>query len=281
MSFLKTIFAVVATLVFLSAASAGEIPVKVPNHKVSDWTGVYAGASLGAKWGSAAWTTRSVALPPGYNSFLDASASRGYGSTSARFGIYLGYNWQFASRWVGGVEFDWAYSKNDRTAAGIPGCSIDCTGGTPGPANDLSAVKLGWDASARLRLGHLISPSVMVYSSGGLAWQKLKSSVTCQFSAPDPFCLEETGDPFVTTTNSTIRTGWTVGGGVENKILENWILRADYRYSTFGRTSIHSTLISPPNPGNLNSVDYDLKINTHIATVGIAYQFGALPTSKQ
>ena len=276
MSFLKTIFTVVASLTFASAASAGDMAVKATTYKISDWTGMYAGASLGAKWGSTSWATASV-IDSGRRYNLDGSELRGYDSTSSRAGVYLGYNWQFAPRWVGGVEFDWAYSNKEKTTAGVPGCSIQC-GGAPGPVNDLSSVKLGWDASVRARLGVLISPTVMAYGTGGVAWQKVESSVTCQFSGPDPFCVGQAGTPFVTTTNSTIRTGWTVGGGVDAKLIENWILRADYRYSAFGAASINSSLISA---SNVSTVNYDLKINTHIATVGIAYQFGALPTSKQ
>jgi outer membrane immunogenic protein len=32
----------------------------------------------------------------------------------------------------------------------------------------------------------------------------------------------------------TTRNGWTVGGGIEYAVTDNWSVRAEYRYSNFG-----------------------------------------------
>jgi outer membrane immunogenic protein len=34
--------------------------------------------------------------------------------------------------------------------------------------------------------------------------------------------------------NSTTRTGWTIGGGIEYAVTGNWSIRAEYRYADFG-----------------------------------------------
>jgi len=87
----------------------------------------------------------------------------------------IGYNWQFAPQWVAGIEADGAYANKTDTAAGVPGCSINCTG-TPGPGADKSSVKMGWDASLRARLGYLVLPNLMAYGTGGIAWQHFETS---------------------------------------------------------------------------------------------------------
>jgi outer membrane immunogenic protein len=35
-------------------------------------------------------------------------------------------------------------------------------------------------------------------------------------------------------TQSAWLPGWTVGGGLEWKLLQNWLLRGEYRYSDYG-----------------------------------------------
>jgi outer membrane immunogenic protein len=193
-----------------------------------------------------------------------------------RGGVYLGYNWQFAPQWVGGIEFDWADANKNTTTVGIPGCSSSSSCDPflgESIQGDAASVKMGWDASARARVGYLLSPGLLVYGTGGIAWQRIETSATCQFSNPDPICFGTAGNPFATVSNSTTRTGWTIGGGVETKISENWILRAEYRYSDFGTFSTQANL-NVPGSGGATSVAYQLKLNTQIATVGIAYKFG-------
>jgi hypothetical protein len=82
------------------------------------------------------------------------------------------------------------------TAAGLPGCSIECFTGFPGPGVDVSSVRMGWDASARTRLGYWVTPELLLYGTGGVAWQDVRTSGTCQPSVPDRFCLVLPGNRF-------------------------------------------------------------------------------------
>jgi outer membrane immunogenic protein len=201
---------------------------------------------------------------------LDASSPRNFDISSVRTGGYLGYDWQFAPQWVGGIEVDWAYANKDVTTAGVPGCAINCFG-APGPGVDKSSVKMGWDASARARLGYLVTPNLLAYGTGGIAWQRMQTSATCQFSLPDPICFAIAGTPFSTVTNSTTRTGWTLGGGLDARIGGNWLLRGEYRYSYFGTWNQTLNLTAP---GAANAtIGYQVKTATQIGTLGIAYQF--------
>ena len=77
---------------------------------------------------------------------------------SGRLGGYLGYNWQFAPRWLAGIEGDFGWTGH---TGKLPGFGFLGTGimGLPSGA-DLS-LRTTWDASARLRLGFLVTPTTL------------------------------------------------------------------------------------------------------------------------
>jgi opacity protein-like surface antigen len=157
---------------------------------IFSWTGFYAGIALGAKWADTTWTTTSISfvgnlLQPA----VDSSSPRSYDLSGFRWGGYAGYNWQVAPQWLWGVEADLAGANKTVTAAGIPGCSILCFPAAPGPGTDISSVKMRWDASLRTRVGYLVSPDLLAYVTGGIAWQDIETSATCQHSLTDPICF--------------------------------------------------------------------------------------------
>jgi hypothetical protein len=80
--------------------------------------------------------------------------------------------------------------------------------------------------------------------------------------------------------NSTTRTGWTIGGSVETKISEGLIARAEYRYSHFDTSNDQANLniAGAASPAN---IVYQLKFHTQIATMGIAYQTLTRSTQKE
>jgi outer membrane immunogenic protein len=262
-----------ATLAMAASAFGADLgPVYKAPPLYDGWAGAYLGAALGAKWGNTTWTTASVSDFPGET--VDASSPRNFDPVGARIGGYGGYNWRHQA-WVYGVEFDLAYANSTISAAGVPGCVIGCVVGTPGPGVDTSSVRLGWDASARLRAGYLLTPGVLLYGTGGIAWQYVQTSGLCQHSGPDPLCLFSPGNPFDSQTNSKTLTGWTVGGGIESKVYGNWLLRGEYRYANFGSFNGLLPFAAPGGPPGTDYVRYNLAVNTHIATIGLAYRFGA------
>jgi outer membrane immunogenic protein len=254
-------------------AVAADLPLKAPPPPVvyDSWTGFYVGAALGGKWANTTWTTTSTSDFPG--TIVDASSPRNFNPSGTRIAGYAGYNWQNQA-WLFGVEFDVAYANNTASSVGIPGCTILCFPGAPGPGVDASSVKMGWDASARARIGYLATPSLLVYGTGGIAWQEIQTSGFCQHSGADPACTDAAGAPFDTVTNSKTLTGWTIGGGVEAKMYGNWLLRGEYRYANFGTFDRVLSFGAPGAPLGTDFVRYNLSVNTHIATIGLAYKFG-------
>jgi outer membrane immunogenic protein len=267
--------AAVCTIAVVQVASAADLPLKAPFNVYTpplafSWTGFYVGAALGAKWADTTWSTTSI-LVPGFFPVVDTSSPRDYDLSAFRVGGYLGYNWQIAPQWVLGVEGDWSWANKTATTAGVPGCSILCIAGAPGPGVDASSVKMGWDASLRTRLGYLVLPNLLAYGTGGVALQRFEMSATCQHSLPDPLCVVLPGNPSVTLTNKDTRWGWTIGAGLEANIYGNWLLRGEYRFSDFGTWDNAFNLSLPGGVSTI--VNSQLKTTTQIATFGVAYKF--------
>jgi outer membrane immunogenic protein len=274
---------VLAVSVFAAStigASAADLAVKAPRYApeaaVSTWTGFYVGASLGGEQANANWTTTSIdVVAPGFvipPPTVDGSSPRRFSSSSGRFGGFAGYDYQFAPQWVAGIVLDAAYFNSTVTTVGVPGCTFACILGVPGPGADLSSVKAKWDADVRGRLGYLVTPNILLYGTGGVAFQNFSNSATCQTSLTDAVCGPTAIPIFATATNSSTRTGWTAGVGIDAKIFANWMLRAEYRYSDFGTWSNSLSLLSP----GVSTVTLatNLRLTTQIAMIGIAYKFG-------
>ena len=200
-----------------------------------DWSGAYLGGAIGAKWEDLTWSTISTEDPPFTFSTVDASSPRHFNPFGPRVGVYGGYNWQ-SRMWVYGLEFDAAYANKTAASVGIPGCTIQCTIGFPGPGVDTSSVRMGSDASVRARIGYLMTPSVLLYATGGVAWQQIQTSGFCQHSFTDPQCQFAPPTPSDLETNSKLLTGWTVGGGGESRMFGNWLVRGECRIRAFARS---------------------------------------------
>jgi outer membrane immunogenic protein len=252
-------------------APAADLAYKAPvAPPVWSWTGFYAGLEAGAKFGNSTWTTTSTSDFPG--TIVDASSPAKFDATSGRVGAYAGYNWQ-RQAWLVGVEADAAYASATAGQAGVPGCAILCFPFAPGPGIDTSSVKMGWDASLRGRVGYLVTPTLLLYGTGGIAWQSVQTSGFCQHSAADPVCSLAPGDPFDLQTNRTTLTGWTLGAGIEARVTGNWLLRGEYRYAGFGTFNGLLPFNSAGAPPGTDFVRYHLSLNTQTVTVGLAYKF--------
>ena len=87
-------------------------------------------------------------------------------------GVHGGYNWQFANSWVAGIEADWSWTGANvsATTPWIFFASNNLVG--PGFQTTLNS-KLNWLATARGRIGYLVTPQALVYVTGGAAWFRL------------------------------------------------------------------------------------------------------------
>ena len=116
-------------------------------------------------------------------------------------GVQGGFNWQFASNIVVGIESDLSFGKIDGTFDA--GC---CT------------VKIEKFGTVRLRAGYAFD-NVLIYGTGGVAWAKTDNQYFFSFIASDR--------PFL---------GWTAGVGIEYALSPLWSVKGEYLRVNFGTT---------------------------------------------
>ena len=155
-------------------------------------------------------------------------------SSGPRLGGYFGYNWQVAPQALLGIEGDagWGATKAALTG-GFPGL-----GGAPNTSlNDHGYVTTGWDASIRGRAGLFPAAGLLLYATGGVAFQEFGFDASCPAEGGN-WCNYAHSE-----TNSAVRVGYTVGGGIEKSFgfssagLSNdgpWRVRLEYRFSDYG-----------------------------------------------
>ena len=121
---------------------------------------------------------------------------------------------------------------------------------------------LDWLASARGRIGYLVTPDIMAYATGGAAWAKINYSAVS--TAPG------IGYSAITNSSST-QTGYVGGGGLEWMVTDNWTVRAEYLYYRFnkGENTIATSAGFPANPSNFVWA----ASNISVARAGLSYKF--------
>jgi outer membrane immunogenic protein len=92
------------------------------------------------------------------------------------------------------------------------------------------SVKQGADGSIRGRFGFLVTPWVLVYGTGGVAFGSVSGSYGYAAYSLG-CCASATGGG----SWSTTRDGLTGGAGIEAMITQQLALRVEYRYTDFGR----------------------------------------------
>jgi outer membrane immunogenic protein len=288
----------VAALVALVAgpAMAADIAVKavkapLPPEPVYSWTGFYLGASVGARSSLVDASVTAATIDPSLNagsavipSAAQCAALGGcipgepLNDTAFRGSVYAGWNWQVSPVWVLGVEGDAGWANKTTTLVGLdyPMSQLPTFGGAAG---NTFAVKTTWDASVRGRAGWLFNPSVLLYVTGGAAWLHVESTSTCTTlaAANGSVCIPGLYAPSIITDSST-KTGWTIGGGIEALLNPYWVARAEYRYADFGTISNTDTRFAQGLAPLV--VSYDLRVKTHTALFGIAYKFGGPVLAK-
>jgi outer membrane immunogenic protein len=230
-------------------AFAADMAVKAPPPApvpapVYSWTGFYLGASVGGRWSDVGWTTTS---PPPTPAPSLTGPSTSFDSATARVGGYLGYNWQLSQSWVVGLEGDIAWGDSSKSNAGFPGLCFDVGCGT----FDTITVKEGWDGSIRGRIGFLVTPTWLVYATGGAAWQQVSINAFCNGTPTNAsYC-----DIAIGNSTSTVRSGWTIGGGVEAMLWGNGNIRFTFP------------------PAHLTGFTSTVGLKTNTALVGLGYKF--------
>ncbi|MET3560408.1 opacity protein-like surface antigen [Bartonella japonica] len=116
-------------------------------------------------------------------------------------------------------------------------------------------LKQNWAGATRVRIG-FVADRFMPYVAGGIAYTQLQDTVSLSFK-------NESGRE-ISSKNLTDETktmiGYTLGGGIDFAMLDNLIVRAEYRYSDFGKKKFAKEKL-------------EISYKTNDFRVGVAYKF--------
>lgn len=156
-------------------------------------------------------------------------------------GGQLGYNWQ-SGNFVWGLETDLQWSDQKNT-----------TNFTIGTTNLALTDQIDWFGTARLRAGVIVANNWLLYGTGGLAYFGGKQTLTA------------TGGTTGTASVSRTKAGWTLGGGLEVPIANNWTAKLKYLY--WRSTWTENTAIGGAN------YNEKFTVSDSIVRVGANYHF--------
>ncbi|PNG24521.1 outer membrane protein [Methylocella silvestris] len=239
----RVLLASVGAIALAGTALAADLPsrapppVYVPPAPIFTWTGVYIGGQIGYAWGQG-----SANFGDANGNFIGFSGN-GNGVIG---GAHVGYNLQL-NQFVVGLE------------GSVDGSSIGKSSSGTVFLNDGSAAGVNFHSNANVqgsirgRVGYAWD-RVLVYATGGVAFAGVNASLSTPVSYDSA---------------STTKVGWTVGGGVEYAVTNNWSIRAEYRYSNFGNATLYPASLA----GFDNGPYVNRKFNVNQVQVGFSYKF--------
>ena len=275
----------------LALAASSALAADLPSYKAPPppppppppmWTGFYVGLNAGYTWANSnnVWTNAFPIDNDNESPFVAATVPFNLaGNNNGGFigGGQVGYNYQFASSFVVGLEAD---------IQGVASSNSFTSGFGAGfvPANDLGVTfmnasrRLDYLGTVRGRVGWLFTPTLLLYGTGGLAYGGVNLT-TSLMSA------ELLGAAFVATDGvgfgaaafSDTRVGWTAGGGVEWMFWPNWSAKVEYLYYDLGSVTLPSAVVIGVSPGGAQDWAYAASTRTrfdgHVVRAGLNYHF--------
>ena len=244
-------------------------PVYLAPAPVATWTGFYAGLNIGGGWSSNggndsylpyADPTYAIGSTPRGSATPNLFFLPGGGQTNSNTGGVvgggqIGYNFQFNS-FVIGAETDFQGTSitggNQGNYAGLYESPYPrSTTGLLSPLVTGNGGNLGlpWFGTVRGRAGYLITPTLLLYGTGGFAY----------------------GDVTAFQRSNT-RTGWTAGGGIEWLFAPHWSAKLEYLYVDLASSGIYGAYTG-----------WELGNNHHpeinVVRLGVNYLFNFAPSA--
>ncbi len=254
-----------------SAALAADLPsrapppVYLPPAPIFTWTGIYVGGQVGYAWTSG--NNQFTGFDPFFDGGTFLSSSIGGTPSGVIGGGHVGYQLQLPQ---------WSWFSSSGIVIGLEG-SVDGTSlsntaaaffpdGTTVTAHSNADIQ----GSIRGRLG-IAWDRALIYATGGVAFGGFNTNVSIANTG-----FSNGGFPFFANGSvSSTRVGWTVGGGIDYAITNNWSVFAEYRYTNWG--SINENNFGG---GLLTGGEFfngNRHINQNQVQVGFSYKFDLLP----
>lgn len=261
------------------------MPAMAQDGGAVDWTGPYVGGSFGYNWQKSdggehlrfdtdadgdyndvvTTTTGANAFSPGTCGGAARGRTPASGCNDDKDAIgwmgHVGYDMQFGS-FVAGVVAE----------AGKAYIDDKVTEFSTTPAFYTMRRKIDWNGNLRARLGYTTPSGIMPYITGGLAYAKVKNN----------FTTSNGSNSFTEDNRSEDGWGWTMGGGVEAKVSNNFSIGARYLWTRYnvddyrvdvGAGSAPATnpfLITPSGGTSINRGD---KFDTQSVMVTTSFRF--------
>ncbi|UNF45661.1 outer membrane beta-barrel protein [Bartonella krasnovii] len=115
--------------------------------------------------------------------------------------------------------------------------------------------KQNWGGATRVRIG-FAADRFMPYLAGGIAYGQFQDTVSVSVKGEDGTVVSSRN----LTDETKTMIGYTLGGGVDFSVLDNVIVRAEYRYSDFGKKKLAKEKL-------------EINYKTNDFRVGVAYKF--------
>jgi outer membrane immunogenic protein len=163
----------------------------------------------------------------------NGTTSGSYSVGGGLAGGTLGFNWQIGPAGLLGAETDVSWADMDGSTRPAV-CAGSCFS------------ELQWLGTVRPRLGVAILGRFVPYLTGGFAFGDIRAGQ----SGINSF------------THTKLRTGWTVGGGLEAMIASNWSIKGEYLFVDLGNSENYKVTIPV-------KVDY----HTSLLRLGVNYRF--------
>jgi outer membrane immunogenic protein len=294
------------------------------------WSGFYAGLNAGYGFG----TSNRPVTSPYYGLGDPAAAIRSLGGADVISvaptafigapganlnqsgfigGGQLGYNYQWGSNFLVGLEADIQGTNMNGSGTIAGGAIADSIVGfgkagktidnyttvynlNRSVVNTTSAnAGVSWLGTVRGRLGYLVTPTLLVFGTGGLAYGDVYANVqNTGYGEITGTSDKKTGGKLATLAGSSIavlsplanynniQVGWTAGGGAEWMFMPNWSLKTEALYYDLGSVNLNSYSFGSTGPGTLSLLGGSTtRINYQgvIARAGVNYHFnwGAAP----
>ena len=204
---------------------------------VSSWRGFYVGVNAGGGFGTnraqetGLPTTGALAIVASRDFTLNHNASGFVG------GGQVGYNFQI-DRWVLGVEADFDGANIGGTGQ-VTGAGVAQRNGVNGFAGNFvnATEKVNYIGTVRGRVGGLVTESLLLYATGGLAYGRVSHSGQFHYATPVDYIVNDTAT----------QVGWTVGAGLEYMFAPQWSVKGEYLYYDLGNHTVTSNAGGFPN----------------------------------
>ena len=212
------------------------------------WTGFYVGINGGFAWGNSS-VTFSANDPAALAGTCGGGGSpKGQCINGVNFhrdggvaGGQFGFNWQFNSHWLVGVEADYQWSNLDGSA------NSSFRLGNVGATNMVASQTVESFGTVRARAGALLAPPLLLYGTGGLAFGQVHENLSVPAVATKG--LSASGFSYACTAGAACFTGaasqtlfgWSAGAGAEYAVTSNLIFRTELLYVHLGAPTVTAT----------------------------------------